>query len=374
LALPSPPSRIEAYDISHLGGTETVGSMVVAIEGKTRSDQYRTFAVRSVARGLVDDYASLREVLTRRLRHAAGGLKGEARQWMAQGIVITKAKKADNDIILGLIRSHPEELSDDDIDAKQFFVARQESTVVACARLWPLPDRGPILLRSVLVIPEWRGKRLGQFLVRTMLATMKKGKVYVTIDPALEQYYAEVGFRHVIKPPSAITAFLQSFNAKPDTLVMVYDALQHKPDVSLQSVPDLLVIDGGKGQLAVGIEVTKALGLSIPVISLAKREEDVYASTSPDPVALGKESAAQFLLQRLRDEAHRFANTLRERRGWKQTIRSSLDELPGIGPATKRELLKRFGSVESIRAASDDALREIVTEAQMKTLRGMGES
>lgn len=362
LALPGLPVRIEAYDISHLGGTETVGSMVVALHGKAKNDQYRTFAVRSVVRGESDDYASLEEVLTRRLRHLAGGRKREEEQWKEKGYVIGKAKKADLPAITALIEAHPGIRCDtDDINPKAYFIARKDDGIAAICHL-RVTDDNRTELTAFWVEHAHRAKGLGRFLARTALAQIKKGKVYARILPKYEQYYTELGFRSVDKPPKTLPV--------PDgRMVVMYDAAQHKSDTSLEAAPDLIVIDGGKGQLGVGIAVLRELGLSIPVAALAKREEDIFIPGQAGPVQLPKESAAQFLLQRMRDEAHRFANKLRENRGWKQAIKSSLDEIPGVGPATKRDLLKTFGSVEGIRSATDDELLTIVNESQLRALR-----
>lgn len=236
LRLTSPPRRIEGYDISHLSGTETVGSMVVTVDGRARSDQYRSFTIRTLKQGAIDDYAAIREVLTRRLRHL---------------------KKKEG------------------------------------PRTW---------------------KKKGYFL----LTRQKKGKTYIVIDPLLEQYYAENGFRHVLKTPPVLGKKAKKIIAEnpkiAPPLVMVYDPRQHKPDRSLESVPDLFVIDGGKGQLSVAMDVLQTLKLTIPVVALAKREEELFAAGSRKPLPLPKDSPALFLLMRLRDEAHRFANRHRERR------------------------------------------------------------
>lgn len=169
LRLPHPPRRIEGYDISHSSGTETVGSMVVMRNGKPQNAHYRSFIIRTVKEGAIDDCAAIREVLTRRLRHLTPTCETSA-----------------------------------------------------CHR--------------------------------------------------------------------------------------------QKPDQSFSHPPDLLVIDGGKGQLSVARSVLRDAQLAIPVVALAKREEELFAPGSPKPVPLPKDSPALFLLMRLRDEAHRFANRHREKR------------------------------------------------------------
>jgi excinuclease ABC subunit C len=122
--------------------------------------------------------------------------------------------------------------------------------------------------------------------------------------------------------------------------------------------PNLLLIDGGKGQLNVAVRVLEELGLEdICVASLAKRFEEVYLPGRPEPVRISRDSEALYLLQQVRDEAHRFAITYhRQLRGKKMTT-SVLDDVPGLGPTRKRRLLKEFGSVKRVRELSYEELR-----------------
>lgn len=117
-------------------------------------------------------------------------------------------------------------------------------------------------------------------------------------------------------------------------------------------IPDLIVIDGGKGQLSAALEVMADLELEIPMIGLAKQYEEVFLPGRSDPIVLPRDSAGLFLLQRVRDEAHRFAITYHRVSRGRGALRSSLDEVPGVGPKRKRALLKQFGSVDAIRKAS----------------------
>jgi excinuclease ABC subunit C len=142
--------------------------------------------------------------------------------------------------------------------------------------------------------------------------------------------------------------------------------------------PNLVLIDGGKGQLARAVDVLEELGLSeeIAVASLAKRLEEVFVPGSPDPARIPRDSQALFLLQQVRDEAHRFAITFhRERRG-KAMTRSVLDGIPGLGDTRKTRLLKEFGSVKKLRAVGLDELRALswlpdaVAEAVYERLHG----
>jgi excinuclease ABC subunit C len=119
------------------------------------------------------------------------------------------------------------------------------------------------------------------------------------------------------------------------------------------ALPDLVIVDGGKGQLSAAVGVMRELGLTdVPLSGLAKRFEELYVPGRSAPIILPQRSQGLYLVQRIRDEAHRFAITYhREVRG-KRALTSVFDEVPGIGPARKKALLKRFGSVRRIREAS----------------------
>ena len=125
--------------------------------------------------------------------------------------------------------------------------------------------------------------------------------------------------------------------------------------------PQLLLVDGGKGQLNVADRVVHELGLEdeIPVAALAKRFEEVYVPGQADPVGVPRQSEALFLLQRIRDEAHRFANTFhRELRG-KRMTKSVLDDVAGLGPTRRKRLVKELGGVNAVRKASLEELKEL---------------
>jgi excinuclease ABC subunit C len=119
------------------------------------------------------------------------------------------------------------------------------------------------------------------------------------------------------------------------------------------AVPDLVIVDGGKGQLSAAVAALEELEIrDVPLAGLAKRFEELYLPGTPAPVVLPRRSPALYLVQRIRDEAHRFAITYhRDLRG-KRALRSELDDIAGIGPGRKKALLKRFGSVRRIREAS----------------------
>jgi excinuclease ABC subunit C len=216
LDLPSPPNRIECYDISTTQGTATTGAMVVFVKGVPRKSDYRKFRIRTVEGA--DDYASMREMLRRRFKRA----------------------------------------SDRDLKAEA------ESEPGGKKSSWDL-------------------------------------------------------------------------------------------------LPDLLVVDGGKGQLNVALEVLDEYGLrdQVPAVGLAKQEEEIVVPDQATPVRLPRTSEGLYLIQRVRDEAHRFAITYHRRLRRKQTVVSQLDGVPGIGPKRRSALLKHFGSIDAVRAASIEELAAI---------------
>lgn len=118
-------------------------------------------------------------------------------------------------------------------------------------------------------------------------------------------------------------------------------------------IPDLVLIDGGRGQLNAALQVRQELGLdSISMVSLAKQNEEVFVPGYSEPMRLARDSAALHILQRARDEAHRFAIAYHKKLRGKETTASALDDIPGIGPKRKKALLRQFGSVEAIKRAS----------------------
>jgi excinuclease ABC subunit C len=125
-------------------------------------------------------------------------------------------------------------------------------------------------------------------------------------------------------------------------------------------LPDLVVIDGGKGQLSSAHEAMTALGLGDrPLISLAKRDEEVFVWGRSDPVRMSRRSTALRMLQQLRDEAHRFAITYNRKRRTMRTVTSELLKVPGIGPVKRRRLIQEFGSVQGVRDAGEEAIAKV---------------
>jgi excinuclease ABC subunit C len=158
--------------------------------------------------------------------------------------------------------------------------------------------------------------------------------------------------------------------------------------------PDLLLIDGGKGQLGAALSILDERGIAIPAIGLAKREEEIIKRPSPNAesgrqdargkwdneawivqnvdwevILLPKSSHVLQLLQRVRDEAHRFAVTYQSVLRGKRQIKSLLDDVPGIGPATRKKLVKQFGSVRGVQAASTEELASVVGTVKAQNLK-----
>jgi excinuclease ABC subunit C len=149
----------------------------------------------------------------------------------------------------------------------------------------------------------------------------------------------------------------------------------YKPDESFRRLPDLIVIDGGKGQLGVAVEVLTTFGWRerVIVIGLAKREEEIFRPEQSLPILLPRRSEALYLLQRIRDEAHRFGLAAHRQQRNKLGMASRLDAIPGIGPSRRKALLKKFGSLEGIRDASLTELQRIpgITAALAQVLHDL---
>ena len=135
--------------------------------------------------------------------------------------------------------------------------------------------------------------------------------------------------------------------------------------------PDLVIIDGGKGQLSGALSIMTEMGVNTPAIGLAKREEEIIRQTAGgfEVLVLPRDSHVLHLLQRIRDEAHRFAVTYHALLRSKRQTRSLLDTVPGVGPATRKKLIKSFGSVQGVKAATEQELAETVGPAKAAILK-----
>lgn len=281
LNLPRLPNRIECYDISHLGGTDTVGSMVVFEKGFPKKADYRHFKLRTVQQ-IIDDYKALEEVLVRRLRYL-----------QVQPKEFRKPKKKELPAIVKILER--EGLVHDELNPHHLIVIEKRKKFVAVGRLKPL-EKEIGQLDSLWLDPSLRKEGWELTLIRALVRRQKKGKVITWVLPEAEDAYGALGF-HKVEGAALENGRLQ----------MVYRIHKGSQDASFKHRPDLLVIDGGKGQLAAVGKALKSSHVSIPVISLAKREEEIFRPGESRPLILPHSSGTLQLLQRLRDEAHRFA-------------------------------------------------------------------
>jgi excinuclease ABC subunit C len=129
------------------------------------------------------------------------------------------------------------------------------------------------------------------------------------------------------------------------------------------ALPQLVIIDGGKGQLSHALEALEELGIrgQVAVIGIAKKLEEIYYPGDSVPIYLDKRSSTLRLIQQLRNEAHRFSLAHHRQRRSKAALRSALDDVPGVGPATRRKLLQHFKTVQAVRQATPEAWGEVVS-------------
>ncbi len=187
-----------------------------------------------------------------------------------------------------------------------------------------------------------------------------------------------VVFEHGLPKKSEYRKFkIQSKNT-PDDFAMMKEMLSRRLNRIMNQelgikdqwlVPDLIVIDGGKGQLSAAMKVLLTAHRSLPTIGLAKRIEEIFLPNQKNPIVLPHDQPGLQLLQRLRDEAHRFGITFHRSLRSKQAIKSALDEIVGIGPKTKKLLKQKFGTIANIRKASAAELAAVVGEHLAKQIQ-----
>ncbi|MFX1502469.1 MAG: excinuclease ABC subunit UvrC, partial [Promethearchaeota archaeon] len=157
----------------------------------------------------------------------------------------------------------------------------------------------------------------------------------------------------------------------PDDVAMMKEVIRRRYNMLLErnlELPDLILVDGGKGQLNAGISILKELGLNIPIIGLAKKFEEIYLPSKKDPLVLSKNSSVLKLIQRVRNESHRFAVRLQKKQRKNRITGSILDDIEGVGPITRNKLLKHFGSVDKIKKAPLEEMSQIIGEKLAKKI------
>lgn len=247
-----------------------------------------------------------------------------------------------------------------------------------------VPSKGT-LLRLVEMVAENARQELAMYQVRqtarpeilTVLSKLKDRLNFPKIPHRIEAYdisniqgTTAVGSMVVFENASPRPAHYRRFKIKSvqniDDYAMMREVIQRRFRGYVDSqenwtvAPDLVLVDGGKGQLNAAVKGMDEMGVTtIPVISLAKENEDIYITGSTEPIRIDKSSPELHLLQRIRDEAHRFAVTYHRKLRSKRGKESALDTIPGIGPARKKALIKKFGSVRNIRDATIEQLSSV---------------
>jgi N-acetylglutamate synthase-like GNAT family acetyltransferase len=335
---------------------------VVFKKGEPAKADYRMFRLRSTA-FQNDDFKSLTEVMNRRLNYLPVQLP--------EGYKMRKAKKSEGDKILEI---HPE-VKELNFDVKQFYVIEKKKKIIAFGRVSELSEKVH-MIDSLWVDDKERGKKLGYHLLRHLIEKSKAKRFYIFCKKELEDYYLKFGFEILREAPKELQGAVDDFckvcqpavkTALEKPLYFAYQ--KKKKDLSFTSKPDLIVIDGGKGQLHAAHEVLFSRGLNIPMISLAKKLEEVFIPGKSEPIDLPNDTEASYLLQRLRDEAHRFAIEANRGSREKKMTQSSLDDISGVGPKVRKKLLTYFGSVHKVKEASQVVLEQVVGEELAKRIK-----
>ena len=294
LNIPEKLKRIECYDISHLSGTETVGSMIVFENGIPKNTMYRKFKLKTV-QDKPDDFKSLGEVLTRRFSKIALEI-------MHKDYKFRKATKKDQEFIVKNTQNKPEEnnrtfyILEKDKKQKGIIATKEYSNKVA-------------ELENLFVENSERGQKLGYSLIKNAIKKLKTKRIYIICKAELKDYYLLAGFEEIKQTPEELIEKFNKYSKKQKGICLVYDKMKHQIDESFSQIPNLVIIDGGKGQLTAATKVFEKFHLSIPYISLAKQLEEVFTTSQKEAIILSRSNEALKLLQRARDEAHRFAIT-----------------------------------------------------------------
>ena len=226
-------------------------------------------------------------------------------------------------------------------------------------------------LRSELGLPSIP-RRIECFDISTIQGSETVASMVVCEDGRMKRNeYRKFRIRGLRSPVSGLQSVLQEIvDRRPKTDVVQDDfaamreVVQRRYRVVLEAggpFPDLIVIDGGKGQLSAAYEALQSIGLAnLVAVGIAKKEELLFTRDRQDPLVLPESDPALLLIQRIRDEAHRFAVTFHRKRRSMRDLRSELDQIPGIGAGRRRALLTRFGSLAGVRRATREELASVV--------------
>jgi excinuclease ABC subunit C len=217
-------------------------------------------------------------------------------------------------------------------------------------------------LRTLLALPALP-RRIECFDISTFQGRETVGSMVVCLDGRMRRgEYRKFRLRGALRAPSArhpapAPVVLDDFASMQEVVLRRYRRLLERGG----PFPDLILIDGGKGQLAAAYAALRDLGLErLVAAGIAKREEIIFTRDRAEGIALPHENAALRLIQRIRDEAHRFAVTFHRRARRMRDFRSALDDIPGVGPRRRKQLLSAFGSLAGVRRASREELEALV--------------
>jgi excinuclease ABC subunit C len=323
LGLAQPPARIEGFDISNISGTFAVASLVSFWHGRPDRANYRRFKIKTVTGQ--DDFACMAETIRRRYSR----LKLE----VGQAASPIEPASVQAPVLQAPVLPHPGPLP-----LGEGAAADAPSTSNATGPESAADGRGQGRTAS-LPLPAGEGRGEGERPARK-----------AAFEPADEGEEAPES-----RPTNAFDAVLHDAASRDE---MTAPWVPKAPAAA--RLPDLILIDGGRGQLNAACAELAELGLGhIAVIGLAKEFEEIYRPGEAAPLRLGLDHPAVKLLQRVRDESHRVANSYNAQLRLRKISESVLDEFPGIGEARKQALLKKFGSIHRLRLATVEQIAEV---------------
>ena len=327
-------------------GVNACISVLILRNGKMLGcENFNLIQVQSLAEVMpqfIMQYYSLNRVCPKKIILAENIDNAEQiEKWLSERndgkVEIVVAQKGDKKKLLDVATNNAKEYLQKSLSKEQ---NRQKRTILACERLKEL-----LKLKSVPY-------RMECYDISHISGTNKVASMVVfnNGEPEKSSYR-----KFIIKSVEGN----DDFASLHETLTRRISELSGK-DPSFSEKPNLIVIDGGKGQLSSTVSVLEKNNLDIEIVSLAKRIEEVYVPYQSDPIILKRSDLALQLLQRIRDEAHRFAITFHRNRRAKTMIVSELDSIKGLGEIRKKNLLKKFGSVENIKTLS---LEELISKS-----------
>ncbi|MEV7749453.1 excinuclease ABC subunit UvrC [Streptomyces griseofuscus] len=346
LDLDSAPLRIECYDISHLQGDDVVASMVVFEDGLQRKGEYRRFQIKGFAGQ--DDVRSMHEVITRRFKRYLAE-KERTGEW-ADG----EEPGTDGEAVR----------TDDGAAPAETGVTLTDEGAAPANTGIPLTDERP-----APTDPEAMPVDAGTAPEDTPTTPLGTAPPLTPVgtDPGAP---ADTASLAPATPETAPRPAPLTTRPGPTTPDPLDDPLATPLNGSLKDddgrprkfayPPQLVVVDGGQPQVAAARRALDELGIDdIAVCGLAKRLEEVWLPGEDDPVVLPRTSEGLYLLQRIRDEAHRFAITYQRTKRAKRFRAGPLDDVPGLGETRKQALIKHFGSVKRLRSATIEQIQEV---------------